>query len=52
MPPGGSLGESLLDALANWTRVGIGLVVPLLILAAAVEVFVTPRVAVMLLSGG
>lgn len=52
MPRGVGLGESWLTALADWARVGFGLVVPLLILAAALEVFVTPRVALFLLSGG
>lgn len=52
MPRGEGLGESWLTALADWARVGFGLVVPLLILAAALEVFVTPRVALLLLSGG
>jgi hypothetical protein len=52
MPKGGSLGESWLSALADWARVGLGLVLPLVLLAAAVEVFVTPQVAVVLLSGG
>ncbi len=52
-PPGGrSLGEAWLGALAEWARVGLGLVVPLLVLAAAVEVFLTPHVAVWLLAGG
>jgi len=47
----GSLGESWLIALASWARVSLGLVIPLLALAAFVEVFVTPQVALLLLSG-
>lgn len=51
-PEGRSLGEAWLEALAEWARVGLGLVFPLLVLAAAVEVFVTPYAAVWLLAGG
>ncbi len=50
-PQGRSLGQNWLIALAEWARVFGGLVVPLLIGAAAIEVFVTPRVALMLLHG-
>lgn len=50
-PEGSSLGERWLKAAATWARVSIGLVLPLLILAAAIEVFVTPRVALLVLSG-
>jgi uncharacterized membrane protein SpoIIM required for sporulation len=52
MPKGTSLGESWIGALANWARMFIGLVTPLLIIAAAVEVFITPQIAVWLFSGG
>lgn len=48
---GKSLGESWLQALAQWARINLGLVVPLLAAAAALEVFVTPLVALKLLSG-
>jgi uncharacterized membrane protein SpoIIM required for sporulation len=51
-PAGGrTLGSNWLTALAEWARVMLGLVVPLLAIAAAIEVFVTPRLAVLLLSG-
>jgi uncharacterized membrane protein SpoIIM required for sporulation len=52
MPKGTSLGESWIRALANWARIIIGFVVPLLLIAAAVEVFITPQIAVWLFSGG
>jgi uncharacterized membrane protein SpoIIM required for sporulation len=39
-----SLGEVFLFALADWFRVFIGLVVPLLAIAAVVEVHVTPLI--------
>jgi uncharacterized membrane protein SpoIIM required for sporulation len=38
-----SLGEVLLISLADWCRVFIGLVVPLLAVAALIEVYVTPQ---------
>jgi len=37
-----SLGETLLLSLADWFRVFIGIVVPLLAIAAVVEVYITP----------
>jgi uncharacterized membrane protein SpoIIM required for sporulation len=51
-PSGESLGERWLTALAEWCRIALGLVVPLLAAAAALEVFVTPLVAARLLGGG
>ncbi|TFH36159.1 MAG: hypothetical protein E4G99_05610 [Anaerolineales bacterium] len=51
LPKGISLGEGWIQALAEWARVGVGIVLPLLIAAAALEVFVTPRVAIALLLG-
>jgi stage II sporulation protein M len=37
-----SLGETLLLSLADWFKVFIGLVVPLLAVAAVIEIYVTP----------
>jgi uncharacterized membrane protein SpoIIM required for sporulation/ABC-type transport system involved in multi-copper enzyme maturation permease subunit len=37
-----SLGETLLLSLADWFRIFIGLVVPLLAIAAVIEIYVTP----------
>ena len=51
VPKGESLGQSWLKSLAEWARIGIGLVLPLLICAAIVEVYVTPHIAVWLLTG-
>lgn len=50
-PPGKTLGESWLLALADWAKISLALVVPLLVVAALVEAFITPRV-VMALFGG
>jgi len=38
-------------ALADWTKVNVGIVTPLFLVAAFVEVFVTPRIAMLLMSG-
>lgn len=37
-----TLGEVLIEAIADWTKIGIGLVLPLLTVAAVVETWVTP----------
>jgi len=37
-----SLGETLLVSLADWSKVFVGLVVPLLAVAAVIEVYITP----------
>ena len=50
-PPGKTLGEGWLAALADWAKVSFAVVVPLLIVAALAEVFVTPVVARLLLGG-
>lgn len=39
-----SLGEALLLSLADWFRVFIGMVVPLLVIAALIEVYITPLI--------
>jgi len=48
---GQTIGAALINALADWAKVFVGLVVPLLIGAAFLEVLLTPRVAVWLLGG-
>jgi uncharacterized membrane protein SpoIIM required for sporulation/ABC-type transport system involved in multi-copper enzyme maturation permease subunit len=40
--PEKSLGETLLLSLADWSRVFVGLVLPLLAVAAVIEIYVTP----------
>ena len=49
IPKGLSLSEGFIAALAQLSRIMLGIVLPLLIVAAAVEVFVTPRIALWLL---
>ena len=46
---GKTLGEAFIDALAQWAQVTAGLVIPLFLLAAILEVYLTPRIAVWLL---
>ncbi|NIM94334.1 MAG: ABC transporter permease subunit [Anaerolineales bacterium] len=48
---GASLGESWVRSLAEWARITFGLVFPLLVLAALIETFLTPVIALLLLSG-
>lgn len=50
LPKGSSLGASWLVAMGKWAKLTMGIVVPLLLIAAAIEVFVTPRIAVALLA--
>lgn len=45
---GRSLGEAWLGSLADWTKVVLGVVAPLLLAAAFIEVFITPHIAVWL----
>jgi len=40
--PQRTLGEVLIEALADWAKIGFGLVLPLLTLAAIIETWVTP----------
>ena len=46
---GKTIGEAGLTALARWTKVTLGVAAPLFLLAAIVEVLITPLVAVALL---
>jgi ABC-type transport system involved in multi-copper enzyme maturation permease subunit len=46
---GKTIGEAWLLALAKWAKIMIGIVLPLFLLAAFVEVFITPQVAVWIL---
>ena len=46
-----SIGGSWLTALVDWTKVMVGLVLPLLLGAAILEVIVTPRIAAWIFGG-
>ena len=39
---GRSMGEVVLELLADWTKVAVGLVLPMLLIAALIETYVTP----------
>jgi uncharacterized membrane protein SpoIIM required for sporulation len=46
--PGKTLGEVWLGCLADWFKVMVGVVMPLLFISAAIEAWITPRVALWL----
>ena len=50
-PRGSTLGESWVKAFADWARISLGIVLPLLLIAALIEAFVTPQIALYLFSG-
>ncbi len=41
---GRSMGEVVIDLLADWTKVFVGVIVPLLAVAAVIETYVTPAI--------
>jgi uncharacterized membrane protein SpoIIM required for sporulation len=43
--PGKTIGEVWLSCLADWAKIMIGAVIPMLLVAAAIEAWVTPRLA-------
>jgi uncharacterized membrane protein SpoIIM required for sporulation/ABC-type transport system involved in multi-copper enzyme maturation permease subunit len=47
--PQRSLGEVLLESLADWAKITIGLTVPLLVIAAMIETWVTPSLLLSIL---
>ena len=42
--PTKTMGEVLIETLADWFKVGIGLIVPLLFVAALIETYITPQI--------
>jgi uncharacterized membrane protein SpoIIM required for sporulation/ABC-type transport system involved in multi-copper enzyme maturation permease subunit len=48
---GQGVGEAMLRAIAHWSKVMLGLVIPLLLGAAILEVYLTPRIVALLLGG-
>jgi uncharacterized membrane protein SpoIIM required for sporulation/ABC-type transport system involved in multi-copper enzyme maturation permease subunit len=46
--PGRTIGEVWIETLADWCKVMVGVVIPLLFVAAAIEAWVTPRIALLL----
>jgi len=51
-PPNVTLSEAFLSAMADFARIFVGLVLPLLLLAAYVEAYVTPQVLFAVYGGG
>ena len=47
--PNRSVSEIILQSLAQWVKIMLGVVIPLLLVAACVEAWVTPRIAYLLL---
>jgi len=41
---GKSIGEVVIELLADWMKVFIGVIIPLLAIAAAIEAYVTPGI--------
>lgn len=48
---GKSMGEVILELLADWAKIFIGLVVPLLAIAAVIEAYVTPGILLNVIGG-
>jgi uncharacterized membrane protein SpoIIM required for sporulation/ABC-type transport system involved in multi-copper enzyme maturation permease subunit len=49
--PGRSLGEVLIESLADWAKIALGLAIPLLIIAALIEAYVTPLILRLVFGG-
>jgi uncharacterized membrane protein SpoIIM required for sporulation/ABC-type transport system involved in multi-copper enzyme maturation permease subunit len=47
---GESIGEGLLRSLADWAKIMVGYILPLLLAAAILETYVTPKIALWLLN--
>jgi uncharacterized membrane protein SpoIIM required for sporulation len=47
--PGKTIGEVWITTLADWCKVMVGAVIPMLFVAAAIEAWVTPRIALLLI---
>ena len=45
--PGKTIGEVWLSCLADWAKIMVGAVIPMLLVAAAVEAWLTPRLAIL-----
>ena len=48
---GKSMGEVILELLADWTKIFLGVVVPLLAIAALIEAYVTPGLLLNVMGG-
>ena len=48
---GKKIGEGMLYSLADWAKIMVGLILPLLLIAAAVEALITPQIAIRIFGG-
>ncbi len=48
--PGKTVGEVWITAMGEWAKIMVGVVIPLLLVAAALEAWVTPRIALLFFS--
>ena len=46
--PGYSISEAMLRALGDWARILVALVLPLFLVSAILEIFVTPKIVILL----
>jgi len=46
---GRTMSEALLVSLADWVKVMVAFVIPMLLVAAVFEIYVTPKIAILLL---
>jgi uncharacterized membrane protein SpoIIM required for sporulation/ABC-type transport system involved in multi-copper enzyme maturation permease subunit len=49
--PGKSMGEVLIELLADWLKIFLGLILPLLVLAALIEAYITPEILFLTFGG-
>ena len=47
--PGKTVGEVWITAIGEWAKIMVGIVIPLLLIAAGVEAWITPRIAYLFL---
>jgi uncharacterized membrane protein SpoIIM required for sporulation len=44
-----NIGQTFIESVGEWCKLIVGVVIPLLIIAACVEVWITPRIAMVLI---
>jgi uncharacterized membrane protein SpoIIM required for sporulation len=47
--PGKTFGEVMISAIAEWAKIMVGVVIPLLLIGACIEAWITPRIAILFL---
>jgi uncharacterized membrane protein SpoIIM required for sporulation len=46
--PGRTVGEVFITSMGEWAKIMVGVIIPTLLVAAAIEAWVTPRIALLL----